>query len=62
MTAHWEQRDHWLPPNKKEGWGFGLKEKSGFFLSDVHKWVAKAFYLLMKSSSHLELLVVLMSV
>lgn len=27
MTAHWEQRDHWLPPDKKEGWGFGLKQE-----------------------------------
>lgn len=27
MTAHWEQRDHWLPPDKKEGWGCGLKQE-----------------------------------
>lgn len=27
MTARWEQRDHWLPPDKKEGWGFGLKQE-----------------------------------
>ena len=27
MTAHWQQRDHWLPPDRKTGWGYGLKKE-----------------------------------
>ena len=27
MTAHWQQRDHWLPPDRKTGWGYGVKKE-----------------------------------
>lgn len=48
MTAHWEQRDYWLPPVKKEGWGFGLKREFwdgkrflelSYFFNPDQEWV-----------------------
>lgn len=27
MTAHWSQRDHWLPDEMKEGWGWPVKHE-----------------------------------
>lgn len=27
MTSHWQQRDHWLSPDRKTGWGYGLKKE-----------------------------------
>lgn len=27
MTAHWSQRDHWLPDGMKDGWGWPIKHE-----------------------------------
>lgn len=27
MTAHWEEKDHWLPPESKNGWDFPEKKE-----------------------------------
>lgn len=27
MTTHWEQREHWLPPESRVGWGFPVKKE-----------------------------------
>ena len=27
MTAHWQEREHWLPPGSQEGWGWHLKKE-----------------------------------
>jgi hypothetical protein len=27
MSAHWEEKDHWLPEEMKEGWGWHLKKE-----------------------------------
>lgn len=27
MTAHWQEREHWLPPERQEGWGWHLKKE-----------------------------------
>ena len=27
MTTHWEQRDHWISPDRKVGWGYDLKKE-----------------------------------
>lgn len=27
MTAHWSQRDHWLPDDMKDGWGWPMKHE-----------------------------------
>jgi len=26
MTAHWEEREHWLPPEFRNGWGLPAKK------------------------------------
>lgn len=27
MTAHWKERNHWLPPERKDGWGWSPKKE-----------------------------------
>lgn len=46
MTSHWQQRDHWLPPERKTGWGFGLKKEFWDFAVSQN-W--RAFGIQMKS-------------
>lgn len=48
MTSRWQQRAHWLPPDKKIGWGQGLKKEFwdgkrfaelSYFWNEDEEWI-----------------------
>ena len=52
MTAHWEQREHWLPPECRDGWGFPEKREIwdgkrfaelAYFWDPTREWILPTF-------------------
>lgn len=52
MSAHWEEKDHWLPPESKNGWGFPEKKEIwdgkrfaelSYFWDPTQEWTLPVF-------------------
>ena len=52
MTAHWDEKDHWLPPESKIGWGFPAKKEIwdgkrfaelSYFWDPTQEWTLPVF-------------------